>query len=164
MDNSTESDRLKLVEPLEPQKRVKSSQRMKYSAEIALIKEKWGDLEAIRTKLGLSQRKIAQLLMVDPSAWTRWTKLGDDVPPHVYRSLSWFLTLQEKHPEAHPYFWLAGVSRPQIPEHEILELKRDVRNSVQLELRNKYLVRVLIVQGVTLAIFAAIAVSLFVWR
>lgn len=158
LENNTENDRLKLVKPLETSKRAQSSQRMKYSAEITLIKEKWGDLEGIRQRLGLSQRKISQLLMVDPSAWTRWTKHGDEAPPHIYRSLSWFLTLHEKHPEAHPYFWLAGVSQPKMSDLELTdiknklswELRRDVSRSVQLELRNKILIRVLALQGISL--------------
>lgn len=168
METTNENDRLKLVETLEPQKRAQSSQKMKYSAEIKLIQEKWGDLESIRERLGLSQRKMSQLLMVDPSAWTRWTKHGDEAPPHIYRSLSWFLTLHEKHPEAHPYFWLAGVSRPQIPAHEIARLKRqlteDVGRSVELEMRNKFLLRVLVIQGITLLALLALGATLIYWK
>lgn len=110
---------------------VKSSQRMKYDAEVKMIQNRWGDLESIRRKLGLSQRKMAQLLMVDPSAWTRWVREAGEAPPHIYRSLSWFMTLQEKHPENSLYQWLAGVSQPSMPEKEISSLK----NRLSLELK-----------------------------
>lgn len=75
---------------------VKSEQRIRYESEMALIQRKYGTLEDMRHRLGLSQRKMAELLMVDPSAWTRWTKgQGEKVPPHVYRALAWYMELQE---------------------------------------------------------------------
>src|SRR4051812_48315320 len=58
-------------------RRAKSSHRMHYEAQVEVIRRQLGDLKKIRQNLGLSQRKICQLLMVDPSAWTRWTKQGD---------------------------------------------------------------------------------------
>lgn len=39
---------------------------------------------------------MCQLLLVDPSAWTRWMKDESRVPPHIYRSLEWFLALNQK--------------------------------------------------------------------
>lgn len=80
--------------------RTRSSRRFKYEAEVQVIKQQIGDLEAIRTKLGLSQRKMCELLLVDPSAWTRWLKT-DAVPPHVYRALSWYISHTEKSPLDH---------------------------------------------------------------
>lgn len=111
--------------------RVLSALRMKYAAEVQLIKNRWGDLEAIRNTLGLSQRKICQLLFVDPSAWTRWTRSDGEAPPHIYRALSWFLLLQEKHPESAPYHWLQGVSKPSLPKPEIEKLKSHLTQDVQ---------------------------------
>ncbi len=96
--------------------RPKSSQRLRYEAEVSVLKKKLGGLEEIREKLGLSQRKICQLLMVDPSAWTRWTKSGDDAPPHIYRSLQWYLALEEKFPALDVNFWLQTVARVAPPE------------------------------------------------
>jgi hypothetical protein len=61
--------------------------------------------------LGLSQRKMAQLLLVDPSAWTRWTQLDQGAPPHVWRALAWYLALQDKYPALDAAFWLQGVAR-----------------------------------------------------
>lgn len=75
--------------------RLKTGLRLKYEAEVALIKKEVGHLEDIRQTLGFSQRKICQLLLVDPSAWTRWTRDDSRVPPHIYRALSWFLEAQK---------------------------------------------------------------------
>ena len=92
---------------------------MRYEAEVEVIRRKLGDLEAMREKLGLSQRKICQLLLVDPSAWTRWIK-GEDgeesAPPHIYRMLQWYLALQDKYPALDANFWLATVSRTKDPD------------------------------------------------
>lgn len=87
-------------------RKVKSSHRMHYEAQVEVIKRQLGDLEQIRQSLGLSQRKICQLLMVDPSAWTRWTKQGDQAPPHIYRALQWYMILQEKLPGLTPQYFV----------------------------------------------------------
>lgn len=113
------------------EERVQSSQKMKYSAEVTLIKRTHGDLEGIRSKIGLSQRKMCQLLMVDPSAWTRWTKSENEAPPHIYRALQWFLLLQEKDPNAGtPYSWLQSVARPSLPRSEIKALESELRETL----------------------------------
>lgn len=126
--------------------RAKSALRLKYEAESEVIRRKLGDLEAIRSQLGLSQRKMAQLLLVDPSAWTRWTKGGETVPPHVYRSLQWYLALEEKYPALDVNFWLSTVSqvneRSRVPELEsqIIESEsRLARVETQLQQLNKSL-------------------------
>src|ERR1700722_3932517 len=79
--------------------RIKSAVRMRYEAEVQFLKQQNGDLEQIREKLGLSRRKICQLLLVDPSAWTRWTSVDGEAPPHIYRALDWYLSILEKDPE-----------------------------------------------------------------
>ena len=79
-----------------------TSQKLKYSAEVSVIKSKLGDIEDIRNQLGISQRKISQLLMVDPSAWTRWVQGKTPTPAHIYRSLQWYMALIEKNGEWHP--------------------------------------------------------------
>jgi len=81
---------------LEGSVKAKSPHKILYAAEIKVFKAQHGGLEDIRQKLGYSRRKMCRLLMVDPSAWTRWTKDEDRVPPHVYRALEWFLALNEK--------------------------------------------------------------------
>lgn len=89
-------------QPKETLYRSKSSLRIKYEAEKQVLEQQLGSLEEIRERLGLSQRKMAQLLLVDPSAWTRWIKDPSKVPPHVYRALQWYLELTEKKPEWRP--------------------------------------------------------------
>jgi hypothetical protein len=74
--------------------RARSSLRQRYEAVARVIEKRLGGLESVRESLGLSQRKMAQLLLVDPSAWTRWTS-GDAAPPHIWRALAWYLALQE---------------------------------------------------------------------
>ncbi len=88
--------------------RSKTMDRISYEAEVDVIRRQIGDLEDIRFRLGLSARKMAQLLMVDPSAWTRWTKKITPPPPHVFRALQWYLTLQEKNPGFTPQVFLAS--------------------------------------------------------
>jgi hypothetical protein len=80
----------------DPPDRVRSPFRMQYAAETKIFLNQYGGLENIRQKLGFSRRKMCQLLLVDPSAWTRWTKDESKVPPHIYRALEWFLALNEK--------------------------------------------------------------------
>ncbi len=84
--------------------RAKTSHRIKYEAEVEVIRRQIGDLEQIRLNLGLSRRKICQLLLVDPSAWTRWSR-SHTAPPHIYRALQWYMSLLEKIPGlSHHYF------------------------------------------------------------
>lgn len=87
-------------------KRVKTSIRLNYEAQVEVIKKQVGSLEDIRDRLQLSQRKMAQLLLVDPSAWSRWIADGDSAPPHIYRALQWYLALIEKIPGLSPAYFL----------------------------------------------------------
>lgn len=86
--------------------RSKTSLRMHYEAQVAVIQRQAGDLEKIRMDLGLSSRKMAQLLMIDPSSWTRWTRQGDPAPPHIWRALQWYLILREKIPGLTPQYFV----------------------------------------------------------
>lgn len=88
--------------------RAKTSLRMHYEAQVAVIQKQAGNLEEIRSNLGLSQRKMAQLLLIDPSTWTRWVKGGDSVPPHIWRALQWYLALREKIPGLTPQYFLSS--------------------------------------------------------
>ncbi len=83
-------------------KKTKSSLRLKYEAERSVLIHQLGGLEGVRNHLGLSKRKISQLLLVDPSAWTRWVKDESQAPPHIYRALQWYVELIEKRPEWSP--------------------------------------------------------------
>ena len=106
------------------QQRPETAQRLRYEAEVSVIIRKIGSLEDIRKKLGLSQRKMAQLLLVDPSAWTRWVKSGH-APPHIYRSLMWLLALEEKYPALEIGFWLG--TRPSALTDEV---KAEMKSAV----------------------------------
>lgn len=68
----------------------------------ALIKSQIGDIEEVRKSLGLSQRKMCQLLLIDPSTWSRWVTGKTEPPPYVYRMLQWGLAVMERYPETHP--------------------------------------------------------------
>jgi len=82
----------------------KTSQKMQYEAHVEVIRRQIGGLEEVRMKLGLSARKVCQLLLVDPSAWSRWKKEG--APPHIWRALQWYLSLQQQIPGLTPAYFL----------------------------------------------------------
>ena len=96
LDTKTPTGSLEFIE--RPQSRSKTALRLRYESESRVILRQFGGLEGVRKHLGLSQRKICQLLLVDPSAWTRWCRDENKVPPHVVRSLQWYLMLENKDP------------------------------------------------------------------
>lgn len=125
---------------LQPQSRTseihrsKTALRLKYEAEVKVIRSQIGSLEEVRQSLGLSQRKMCQLLMVDPSTWTRWMKDEDRVPPHIYRALQWYLQLVEKRPEWHPQNSFQPLVRGLIPglaNKEMQGLKEEIADQVK---------------------------------
>lgn len=117
----------------EEKRRVKTPERMSYEAEVDVIKKQVGDLEEIRYRLGLSARKMAQLLLVDPSAWSRWTKKITQPPPHIYRALQWFLILQEKNPGFTPQVFLASHwhSTHKLNQKENEDLQKEIHQLKQ---------------------------------
>lgn len=86
--------------------KARTSLRLQYEAQGVVIRGQLGGLTGIRRRLGLSQRKMCQLLLVDPSAWTRWLKDESRVPPHIWRSLQWYAALQDKIPGLSPEYFL----------------------------------------------------------
>ncbi len=92
------NDRAHGSRPLARTLRSKTHLRMRYEAEVSLLQKQLGGLEKVRGELGLSARKICQLLLVDPSAWNRWCRPGGKAPPHVWRALQWYLLLHDKWP------------------------------------------------------------------
>ncbi len=126
LNESFSDSRSENFKPTKTLKGTKSSLRMKYEAETEIIKKTHGDLEAIRRHLGLSKRKMSQLLLVDPSAWTRWTSEGGEAPPHIYRALEWYLIMQDKHPEMRPHLWLNAVASPQLSEKELMNIRKSL--------------------------------------
>lgn len=110
--------------------RIKTSNRMFYEAQVSVIQKQLGNLEKIRMDLGLSQRKICQLLMVDPSAWTRWNRDGEEAPPHIWRALQWYMTLQEKIPGLTPQYFIG--KDPQVLHQKALsELNLERQERIQ---------------------------------
>jgi hypothetical protein len=91
--------------------RIKSSNRMLYEAQVKAIRQQVGELEDIREKMGLSQRKICQLLMVDPSAWNRWTQEDGTAPPHIWRALQWYFALKKELPGINESYFLGHEFR-----------------------------------------------------
>lgn len=113
---------------LKQNERGKTHLRIKYEAESKVIRNKLGSLEEIRAKLNLSQRKMCQLLLVDPSAWTRWIKDESKVPPHILRSLQWYLALIDKSPEWHPMnTYLGAIRTSQHSSDKTDEIKSDLQ-------------------------------------
>ena len=101
----------------------KGSNRLIVEAQVKIIQKQIGNLETIRAQLGLSQRKMAQLLLVDPSAWSRWCK-DQSAPPIVWRSLQWYMALYEKIPGLTPqYFLNANRSAEQNQRLEAIQVE-----------------------------------------
>lgn len=76
----------------------------------SMIKKQIGDIEQVRALMGLNKRKMCELLLIDPSTWTRWTTGKTNPPTWVYRTLQWGLAVMDKHPEFHPLIKNQGVS------------------------------------------------------
>ncbi len=108
--------------------RSKTTDRIIYESEVEVIKGQIGDIEDIRFRLGLSARKMAQLLMVDPSAWSRWSKKITSPPPHIYRALHWYLLLQEKNPGFTPQMFLSHRwhSSQEVQKEEVQDLRKQI--------------------------------------
>lgn len=110
--------------------RSKTSLRMHYEAQVSVIQKQLGNLDEIRGNLGLSQRKMAQLLMVDPSSWTRWTRNGDEAPPHIWRALQWYLALNEKLPGLTPQYFISTTPQ-NLHEKALKELEVERQERTQ---------------------------------
>lgn len=108
----------------------KTSRRLQYEAEVAVIRKKLGTLEDIRQSLGLSRRKMAHLLMVDPSAWSRWTKPEASVPPHIYRGLQWYMALIEKQVAWHPQNSFNSGEVHKINEERLSQVQMDMNRQI----------------------------------
>ena len=111
------SDTEEKLSPPELNLRTKTSTRMHYEAQVAVIQRQIGDLESLRASLGLSARKMCQLLLVDPSAWTRWKSEG--APPHIWRALQWYSILQERIPGLTPQYFTG--KDPEVLHQEALK-------------------------------------------
>jgi transcriptional regulator with XRE-family HTH domain len=81
-----------------------------------------GSLEQIRLTLGLSRRKMCQLMLIDPSTWTRWTQNEDKIPPHIFKALQWYLLSIEKYPSFHPLHKVSVEAKRPQESAELLNL------------------------------------------
>ena len=109
----------------------KSAQRLRYDAEVETIKKRFGSLDQMRTTLGLSRRRMCEYLLVDPSAWTRWTASGngESAPHHVYKTMC---LLMEKFAIDKDLFKVNGAPDAQVVSH----LKSDIEMRVHDILTN----------------------------
>lgn len=129
------------------QEEIKTPLRLQYEAQVEVIKKQIGDLESVREKLGLSQRKICQLLMIDPSSWSRWVVKKDPVPPQIYRALQWYMALNEKIPGLTPQYFI-GKDPEVLHQVAIRTMNQAISNeqhqrnqeleSIKIELKNFY--------------------------
>lgn len=118
-------------EMIEENPRSKTSLRMHYEAQAEVIRKQIGDLEQVRLNLGLSARKLCQLIMVDPSAWTRWTKHNDQAPPHVWRALQWYMIIQEKIPGLTPQYFVG--KDPEVLHQEVMRRVSELTEKTQTQ-------------------------------
>lgn len=140
------------------QLRARTPNRLKYEAQVTVIKRQIGDLEQIRQKLGLSRRKMCQLLLVDPSAWSRWSKEG--APPHVYRALEWYLLLMNKTPaHAHSYWITASGGRS-----SDLDYSQLLEESKRLQAQSHLLSRKVKVLQILIALFYVSTFAIVAWQ
>ena len=86
--------------------KAKTSLRIQYEAQSEVLRRQMGGLRGVQATLDLSARKICQLLMVDPSAWSRWLRDESQVPPHIWRALQWYFTIQDKMPGLNASYFL----------------------------------------------------------
>lgn len=117
--------------------KAKTSTRMHYEAQVHVIQRQIGDLETLRVSMGLSARKMCQLLLVDPSAWTRWKSEG--APPHIWRALQWYFIIQEKIPGLTPQYFTG--KDPEILHAEVLKKISQTGQSLSQEFSQELAIR-----------------------
>ncbi len=120
--------------------KLKSKDRLHFEAQVEVIKKQIGNLETVRKKLNLSQRKMSQLLLVDPSAWSRWVaEEQESAPPHIYRALQWYMSLQEQIPGLNAAYFLQKDTDVLKKEFKSLALAQtqDLEKSLSLKLEQE---------------------------
>lgn len=110
----------------------KSAMKMQYEAESNAIKKRIGSIQSIRKNLGLNQRKASQLLLVDPSAWNRWERAGNDAPFYIYKALEWYSLLVDKHPNMGNSFWLQQ-DNIKLNEELLGQIKKEIKSEIAME-------------------------------
>ena len=114
-------------------KHEKTKSRGRNEITASLIQKQIGDIEQVRASLGLNKKRMCELLLIDPSTWTRWTTGKTAPPPWLYRTLQWGLAVMDKHPEFHPLL----IRQNTTANSSSLEIKRLSAqiNSVKKDLR-----------------------------
>jgi transcriptional regulator with XRE-family HTH domain len=128
------------VDFTENKAKIKSKDRLYFEAQVEVIKKQIGNLETVRKKLNLSQRKMSQLLLVDPSAWSRWVaEEQESAPPHIYRALQWYMSLQEQIPGLNAAYFLQKDTDVLKKEFKSLALAQtqDLEKSLSLKLEQE---------------------------
>ncbi|MBN8537861.1 MAG: hypothetical protein J0M15_12475 [Deltaproteobacteria bacterium] len=128
------------VDFTENKAKIKSKDRLHFEAQVEVIKKQIGNLETVRKKLNLSQRKMSQLLLVDPSAWSRWVaEEQESAPPHIYRALQWYMSLQEQIPGLNAAYFLQKDTDVLKKEFKSLALAQtqDLEKSLSLKLEQE---------------------------
>ena len=108
--------------------------REKNELTASLIKKQIGDIEQIRAFMGLNKKRMCELLLIDPSTWTRWTTGKTQPPPSVYRTLQWGLAVMDKHPEFHPLLIKQSQTLAEPANSNTLQSKDQQQQEQQQEL------------------------------
>jgi len=96
-----------------------TQRRQRYEKQADEIRSRYGSLEDMRLKLGLSKRQLAEYLLVDPATLTRWTTgASDSVPLHVYKTMSYLMADFAEAKPAEQVFKL----KKQLEQQEVLGL------------------------------------------
>ncbi len=128
------------VDFTENKAKIKSKDRLYFEAQVEVNKKQIGNEETVRKKLNLSQRKMSQLLLVDPSAWSRWVaEEQESAPPHIYRALQWYMSLQEQIPGLNAAYFLQKDTDVLKKEFKSLALAQtqDLEKSLSLKLEQE---------------------------
>ncbi|MEI7973805.1 MAG: hypothetical protein WCH11_05510 [Bdellovibrio sp.] len=128
--SSQDSETRLSLNHIETGKEDKNALRVKYEAQAYLIRKQIGDIPQILSYLQLSQRALAQLMLVDPSAVSRWIQKPASIPPSVMRALQWYMALQEKIPGLTPSYFVGRQTQSELAR---LETKASQENSLLRE-------------------------------
>lgn len=122
---------------------------------LEFLKKSIGPLEHLRHRLGLSQRKMSELLLADPTSWSRWIKKPDSMPSTIYQSLFWYLQLRKLNvaDSSVAYEKFSSLGRLNIEsakikrtvdslDHEVRKLRDELKLSQDIQLKLKRRMRV----------------------
>jgi hypothetical protein len=114
-------------------KRNRSRTRIFNEASAELIRKRIGGLQGFINSLQLTPRRTCELLLIDPSTWSRWKANENLVPPHSWRAMEWYLALQDKIPGLSTQYFLtkeSGVTQVSIEKMVREELKKQYQKEL----------------------------------